>query len=60
MIIRLLSDVEIGMNEKGKNDLSSELGDFLFIVFGSLVTHLAQTHFDVWMRFIWSVKAAGT
>lgn len=23
------------------------------------MTHLVQTHFDVWMRFIWSVKAEG-
>lgn len=57
--MRLLSDVEIGMNEKEKltSVLSSETP--LFIVFCSLMTHLAQTHFDVWMRLSWSVKAVG-
>lgn len=44
---------------QGKTDLSKESGDSLFIVFWSLMTHLVQTHFDVWMRFVWSVKAAG-
>lgn len=59
VIIRLQGDVELRMNGKEKSDLSEGLGDSVFIVFESLVTHLVQTHFDVWMRFIPSVKAAG-
>ncbi len=30
----------------------------MFIVSESLVSQLVQTHFDVWMRFMRSVKAA--
>lgn len=40
-------------------DLSELLRDSLFILFGSPVTHLAQTHLDVRMGVIWSVKAEG-
>lgn len=46
MIIRLLSDVEPPMNEKER-----------LISWRSPET--TQTHFDVWMRFISSVTAAG-
>jgi len=38
-------------------DLREQLGDSLFVVFRSLMTHLVQSHRDVRMTLIWSVKA---